>query len=456
MPMYNHVHGINDPCGPGCPGYYAALEDGTWDHTNPWKDLDPEKKTEGFSGFNPEGYYPNVPLGANEKAFLWYATDSSGEHGDILDDTSHWRIIDRITKKNVYDFLKQSENINLPMLWGYVVFLPNAKMYVKFLTHISPGKQDLNYMQPCLKDLESHFHRDVVDYDQEDTKTPILESFTPSGPTSGYSTTNDPDRDREPSLAELDAIENPTPTTDDLVGDFKTIRTDTLDSGVKVSTVFLGNMAPNPDQPFETLVFETDDTSGKTLDVVYTTTQEQALTEHFKMVDKYNRLALERSGANNMHNMVVAYFNDAGILATEVHPDQMKLLPDENGLNAVEVRRPEGAEHKNGELPFMYHAPSKTLFYTTENCHHHHIVPIINKYLEDRGQNYYGPWVTGDITDQDYTPDRNWIKFLGSDTGQYPESVINYMQKKFGPRDVVYSGEDGWEDLPERYIQKGE
>lgn len=457
MPTYNHVHGPNEPCGPGCPGYYAAMEDGTWDHTNPWKDFDPEKKPAGLAGFNPENYYPNVPLSSNEKAFLWYATDNSGEHGDILDDTSHWRIIDRISKKNIYDFLKQSEQINLPMLWGYVVFLPNAKMYVKFLTHINPGKQDLEYMQPALKDLENHFHRDVVDYDQEDTKTPILESYTPTGETSGFSTTNSPEMgmEREPTNAELDAIENAEPNFDDIAGEFKTVRTDTLQSGVKISTVFLGNMAPNPDQPFETLVFETDDTSGKTLDVSYTTTQEQALTEHFKMVDKYNRLALEKSGAMNLHNMVVAYFNDAGITATEVHPNQLKLLPETHGINAVEIARPEGATHENGEKPFMYHIPSKTLFYTTQDCHHHHIVPAINQYLEDRGENYYGPWVTGDITSPEHTGD-SWIKFLGSDTGQYPESVINYMQQKFGPRDLIYNGESGWEDLPERYIQKGE
>ena len=439
---YNHVHGPQDECGPGCPGWYAALEAGE----------DPQHtQAPTVTGFTPEGYYPNVPLGSNEKAFLWYATDNDGQHGDILDDTSHWRIVDRVTKRNIYEFLKLTEQSDLPMLWGYIVNLPNKKMYVKFLTHLSPGKQDLEYMQPCLKDLEQHYNRDIVDYDTEDTHTPILESFTPSGETSGYSTTTQPFLDTPQKQEESE------PGYEQMVGEFKTVRTDVLNDGVKVTTVFLGNMAPNPDQPFETLVFATDDVSGKTLDVAYSMTQDQALTEHFKMVDKYNRLALDKNGANNVHNMVVAYFNDAGILSAEIHPDQLKLLPDEKGIiKTMEIRRPEGAEHENGEMPFMYHVPSKTLFYTTENCHHHHIIPAINRHLESQGENYYGPWITGDITDPAYTPDRNWIKFIGSDTGHYPESVINYMQNRFGPRDVIYNGYDGWEELPDEYIQKGE
>lgn len=453
MPEYHHVHGPNEKCGPGCPAWYAALESGS----DPWKDY---TKPELPKAFNPEKWYPNAPLTTNEKAFLWYADDNSGDKGSVLDDTAHWKIIDRITKRNIYEFLKESEKIQLPMLWGYVVFLGEGKMYVKFLTHISPGKQDLEYMQNAIPDLESHFHRKVVDYDQEDTSTPILESYTPEGETSGFQGTEPPIGGPGLNAVPL-APQNPEPEPDyeAMAGEFKTLRKDVLQDGVTISTVFLGKMSPDPEMPFETLVFQTDDISGNSLEVQYNKTEQEAEQEHYRLVDKYNRLALDQSGAHNAHIQIMAYFNDAGILATEVHPDQLKLLPNDTwGVNAVEVDPGEGASHENLERPFMYHYPSNTLFYTTKDSHHMHIIPVLNQYLQDRGHSYDGPWVTGDITDpaDEENPGRNWIKFIGSDTGHYPESVINYLQQKFGPkRDVIYNGYDGWEELPERYIQKG-
>ena len=454
MPTYNHVHGPNEECGPGCPAWYAQQE--ALGESGAWQAFDkPPTKPTGI--FDPSKWYPNAPITSNEKAFLWYAKDNSGDHGDVLDDTSHWRIIDRITKKNIYEFLKESEKLQLPMLWGYVVFLGEGKMYVKFLTHISPGKQDLEYMQNAIPDLESHFHRKVIDYDQEDTTTPILESYTPTGETSGFQGTDPPIGG--PGFNAVPLHPQAEPDYEAMAGEFKTLRKDTLENGVTISTVFLANMAPDPDQPFETMVFETNDTTGKTLEVQYSRTEQAAEEEHFRLVDKYNRLAIAESTTHNAHIQITAYFNDAGVLATEVHPDQLKLLPHGTwGINAVEVDPGEDASHENLERPFMYHYPSNTLFYTTKDSHHMHIIPVLNQYLQDRGQSYGGPWVTGDITDpsDEENPGRNWIKFIGSDTGHYPESVINYLQQKFGPnRDLIYNGDDGWEDLPERYIQKG-
>lgn len=462
--VYVHNHGIYEGCGHNCPAnewwerpgaddarvFYNSKDGQDWIATHyPGSTTTNPPATM----FNSDSWYPNAPLTSNEKAFLWVANNSHEKGGTVLEDTSHWRIIDHLTKKNIYEFLKASEKIDLPMLWGYVVFLPDNKMYVKFLTHISPGKQDLEYISEALPDIEDKFNRQITDYDIEETHTPILESYTPQNvETTGFQGT-DPTEIEDSIKDELNSPSEE-PDYEAMAGEFKDIRQDMLESGIRVSTVFLGPMAPDPENPFETLVYDPEDITGKSLEVYYDSTKEKALNTHFMMVDKYNRKALGQQDQYSSHTQVVSYFGDPGILAADVHPDQMRLLPDTHSVHAVEITPPEGSEHENGERPFMWHEPSNTLFYTTQECHHMHIIPQINEYLKQHGHNYYGPWVTGDITSPEHTGD-NWIKFLGTDTGHYPESVINYMQQKYGPRDLMHSGDYGWEGLPEELIQKG-
>lgn len=461
--VYVHNHGIYETCDKSCPAndwwqrpgadnarvFYNSSDGQEWlDTTYPGEK---NKPVEGI--FNRKMWYPISPLTSNEKAFLWVADNDNSEHGEVVEDTSHYKIIERISKRNIYDFLKASEKSTLPMLWGYVVYMPDNKMYVKFLTHINPGKQDLEHIGPSvISDIEDKFNRKVIDYDIEETKTPILESYTPQNvETTGFQGTEPGISDAEKTQQIQDAMKpKEEPDYEAMAGEFKTVRQDVLESGMKISTVFLGGMAPDPNEPFETLVYDPDNVARSTQEVHYNATETAALTTHFQMVDKYNRKALEQHDA---HIQIMSYFNDAGILATDVHPDQLRLLPETHHVKAVEITPDEDAEHENGEKPFMYHYPSNTLFYTTKDCHHMHIIPQINQHLLESGQSYDGPWVTGDITDPRFE-DRNWIKFIGSDSGQYPESVINYMQQKFGPRDLVYNGYDGWENLPDELIEK--
>lgn len=568
---------------------------------------------------NPRNYYPMPPLPVGWEAFLWM---KSGKEGEVLTDpNAHWRIVDRNigAGTTIYDFLKKAEDSPTPMLWGYVNEDKGSHgIYVSFLTHLSPGKQDLEYIQECLRDLERKYHKPVKDYDIEETKSPILESYTPTGvATTGqqdeykhYPGEADTDRamiedgEWEPANKGYENVKYDSP-----MGDVTDVRKDTLADGTRVSTVYLGRMAPNSTEPFETMVFKQADPndlkSWKTLETHYAVSEREALNTHYALVDSYNRKALEEkpsasflqenidkgyiynddgtwskpsiapppniiTGSNDSHEPFMFFnnklyfgrshhadilsraideddydwddfenetpvfgwlykprggvsfstdtdvgndeydsektdkilkllrykFGNPNISAADGHnftingwnsypkwtenditwedyeksmaaansvditkPHQLPLFEGQSKFNAIEMDPGDEARHSERERPFVYHAPSKTLFYTTRYCHHAHIMPKIYEYLTENGHSsdayggIMGPWISGDITDPEWN-ERNWIKFINSDSYGYPQSVINYLQEKFGPREVMYSGEDGWDHLPEEAIEK--
>jgi transposase-like protein len=127
-----------------------------------------------------------------------------------------------------------------------------------------------------------------------------------------------------------------------------------------------------------------------------------------------------------------------------------------HSFDAIEIRPPEDATHSERERPFVYHRPSNQLFYTTQYCHHGHIMPKIFQVLTDQGHDpYVDPdgeaYQSGDITDPDWDG-RNWIKFING--SKFESNVIHYLQERFGKeRELIWHGEGGWQPVEDTQIK---
>lgn len=123
-------------------------------------------------------------------------------------------------------------------------------------------------------------------------------------------------------------------------------------------------------------------------------------------------------------------------------------------LNPVNVIPEEGAHHSDKEMPFVWHKPTNTLFYTTQYCHHHHIMDKIHSYLSDYlGDGWGNPddLISGDITEPAHG--HNWIKFING--RQFDPDVIQFLQGEFGPdRKVVWNDGNGYQPITPDQIQK--
>jgi hypothetical protein len=140
-------------------------------------------------------------------------------------------------------------------------------------------------------------------------------------------------------------------------------------------------------------------------------------------------------------------------LFSKIDPESMHIMGNP-GLSVIKVKPPEGAGHSNKEKPFLYYAPTHTVFETTDYCHHSHVIPMITEALqESTGYVDYGgdAWINGDITDPE-SSGQNWIKFIHG--GPIPKSLVDYFTNKYPDRDVVYNTDEGWIPLTDDAINK--
>lgn len=266
--------------------------------------------------------YPYHPLDKTWTAFLWIQHNGKGEV--LTDPSAHWRIIDKSLRygETIYDFLKKSETSNTPMLWGYVANDPSLPgIVVKFLTHLSPGKQDLDYIVPCLKDLAKEYHARILDYDIVDSKTPILESYTP---TNVLTTGLEPEQKAAPSGYEHI-------TYDQKFGELENVAKDILSDGATISTIYLGKFASHPEQLFETMIFRTNPdgtvTQGQT---IYAPSEEVALQNHYALVDKTNKENLQVQDMLPAHDLDESQDNRMRGTHPEVQ-DALRQMEQSNG-----------------------------------------------------------------------------------------------------------------------------
>jgi hypothetical protein len=155
---------------------------------------------------------------------------------------------------------------------------------------------------------------------------------------------------------------------------------------------------------------------------------------------------------------------DIGLDDLPQHPEQLRLFAkidpesmhnmDAPGLSVIKVTPPEGATHSNKEKPFIYYAPTHTVFETTDYCHHGHVYDQINQAIQNhKGYVDFSPeaWINGDITDLE-SSGHNWIKFIHG--GPIPNSLIQYFKGQYPDRDLFYNTDDGWIPLDEDSIDK--
>lgn len=142
------------------------------------------------SGPQPTGqsyFAENGPI--KQEAFLWLGIgygEDAGE-GDIKDaefltGTAHWQIVNKLTSKsfpNIADFLYKAKGgeFQIPMVWGWAAKHPMLKgVVITFLTHLGEMKQDLEFFPQALAAAAHHYDMPILDYDIQDSETPILET----------------------------------------------------------------------------------------------------------------------------------------------------------------------------------------------------------------------------------------------------------------------------------------
>lgn len=353
---------------------------------------------------------PAKDWNSKQDAFLWigYKTGGHGDKDEIYTANAHWKIINSLTGKGkletISDFL--FADFEVPMLWGWVIDHEGMEgLIVTFSTVIAPMHQDFGYIKQALKTITEHYKRPVQDYDIIETNIPILESYTPKFPeketVGGPSERGPPDRAGDDDLKRTDL--KPIPSG---IGSAVLKRDEIGD--ITVTTYDMSH-AGSPG------MFETEIWGGELNGEQYFNyTKDEAIRTHDALVTE------EKSWQQS----------------TTQHPSLLGKVSHQLPFKAVNIQPPPGSDHENQEKPFIYYAPANTLFYTTQYCHHSHIIEAINHYLQSNGflgdGNQFGnpgDWVSGDITEPDWEG-RNWIKLI--DGSYYNQDMIQFLQDHFG------------------------
>lgn len=406
----------------------------------------------------PETGYMNGPKVGLHEAFVWIGNED-GTSGKIETGSAHWRIIDRImgkTDSTLAEYLKIVPKINTPLVSGWVLddqFMDG--MEVTFLTHFMPMKQDLDYIPTVLQDLANHYHRPVEDFEVSQTKTPVLETFTPlkreapdtfGPPFPGKGApavhTRSPYADDENPPAEWERQWEQYVQSESPLKEPASVNIEPLSPATHGVYSVRRSVVTNPANK-EDIVINTAE-----IPVTHSGGPYWETWAHGSGYDEFQR-------SNTLAEAINTHADVTNKVRTEVGASSYTLYAKTAGipLRVVPVDPPEGADHEEGEKPFVYYPGGNTLYESTRRCHHYNIMPFISKDIGQNADPFGTDLVSGDITDPEYTPNRNWIKFINGDT--FDQNVIDYFKQKYPDKELIYNeyGE-GWQPLPADRIRK--
>lgn len=405
-------------------------------------------------------------------------------NGDVWTGEAHWRIIEKIFMGDIAEFLYAIHEV--PSTWGWIWLTgkklgDKAEAILELYTEIGPHLTTIDDLGPVVDAVQDQLGVAVIDIETPDPpERPVLERYTPEGIDT---TVKDPkdygtwggESDKKPVNTPL-TTDTPTNSVKFLkreeirgtsVGDVVVSTTDerAFNNGYVVRVYEPGNM----NRSYGEWTEETSDTALHR--------HQQAVSNIEEIVQAKTETSIDSWSEDDSHELMNNHMQEladqiedptwsgptkymhriakSGPYPNGEYTDNELMMADAPGFSIAHIDPPEGTHHEDGERPFIYYAPTETLFETTRPCHHHDVLhKIYNIVTEMSGgrPNIYDPsaWTWGDITDPEQTG-RNWIKFI---SGPITRNVTYYFLDKYPGRDVMHSGDDGWEPVDPSRIAK--